>query len=192
MEKGINMELKQLTERITNYLEVENVNEMSKKIFDSILKNDTTFYENFLGLLDVSSEDLVKVGEVLSEDFMQKMFQYYLADRKEKMQDYTPLSLAKFVGMLAGEEKNVIDMCAGSGALTIQKWNLDHDKKFLLYEFDENVIPILIFNMSIRNIECIVCHADALKMEVFKSWKVEKGEKFGIIKECDINEHLNF
>lgn len=186
------MELKQLTENVLNYLEVENINEMSKKIFDSVIKNDYDFYDNFLGLFKIMSEDLVQVSEVLSEDFMQKIFQYYLADRKEKMQDYTPLSLARFVGMLAGQEKNVIDMCAGSGALTIQKWNLDHDKKFLLYEFDENVIPILLFNMAIRNIECIVCHADVLQMEVFKSWKIEKGEKFGIIKECDINEHLNF
>ncbi len=186
------MELKQLTESVLNYLEVENINEISKKIFDIIIKNDYDFYNKFLGLFGVMSEDLVQTSEVLSEDFMQKIFQYYLADRKEKMQDYTPLSLAKFVGMLAGEERNVIDMCAGSGALTIQKWNLDHDKKFLLYEFDENVIPILLFNMAIRNIESIICHADILKMEVFKSWKIEKGEKFGTIKECDINEHLNF
>jgi hypothetical protein len=186
------MELKQLTERVMSYLEVENIDEMSKKIFELVMKNDDIFYEKFLGLFDISSEDLVQVSEVLSEDFMQKIFQYYLADRKEKMQDYTPLTLARFVGMLAGEDKNVIDMCAGSGALTIQKWNLDHDKNFLLYEFDENVIPILIFNMSIRNINAIICHADVLKMEVFKSWKVSRGEKFGIVKECDINEHLNF
>jgi type I restriction enzyme M protein len=130
------MELKQLTERVTNFLEVENINEMSKKIFDFSIKNDSAFYENFLRLFDISSEDLVQTSEVLSEDFMQKIFQYYLADRKEKMQDYTPISLAKLVGPLAGEECNIIDMCAGSGALTIQKWNLDHEKKFLLYEFD--------------------------------------------------------
>lgn len=186
------MELKQLTERVMSYLEVENIDEMSKKIFELVMKNDNIFYENFLKLFDVLVEDLAQVSEVLSEDFMQKIFQYYLADRKEKMQDYTPLTLARFVGILAEEDKNVIDMCAGSGALTIQKWNLDHDKKFLLYEFDENVIPILIFNMSIRNIDAIICHADVLRMEVFKSWKVSRGKKFGIVKECDVNEHINF
>ena len=186
------VELRLLTESVLKYLEIENINEMSKCIMNKIIKNDEEFYCDFLRLITISSEDLAQVSEDLSEDFMQKIFQYYLADRKEKMQDYTPLNLARFVGMLVGDEENVIDMCAGSGALTIQKWNLNHDKKFLLYEFDEKVIPILLFNMAIRNIECIVCHADALKMEVFKSWKVEKGEKFGIIKECDINEHLNF
>ena len=32
------MELKQLTESVLKYLEVENINEMSKKIFDIIIK----------------------------------------------------------------------------------------------------------------------------------------------------------
>lgn len=186
------MELKELTEKVMGFLEVEKIDELSKKIFEVVMKNEQEPYNNFLGLFDILSEDLVQVSEILSEDFMQKIFQYYLADRKEKMQDYTPISLAKLVGALAGEENNVIDMCAGSGALTIQKWNLDHNKRFLLYEFDENVIPILIFNMAIRNIDAIICHADVLQMEVFKSWKVSKGEKFGIVRECDINEHINF
>lgn len=36
------------------------------------------------------------------------------------MQDYTPKSLAVFMGKLAGKSDIVTDMCAGSGALTIQ------------------------------------------------------------------------
>ena len=65
---------------------------------------------------------------------MQKIFQYYLADRKVKMQDYTPVSLAKFVGKLVRTENEhtVYDLCAGSGALTIQKWNLNNELKFFL------------------------------------------------------------
>ena len=35
------------------------------------------------------------VGGDLSVDWMQKIYQYYLADRKEKKQDYTPASLAQ-------------------------------------------------------------------------------------------------
>ena len=41
------------------------------------------------------------VGGDLSVDWMQKIYQYYLADRKEKKQDYTPASLALFMGLLA-------------------------------------------------------------------------------------------
>ena len=51
------------------------------------------------------------------------IFQYYFADRKEKMQDYTPKSLAVAVAELSKteNEKICLDLCAGSGALTIQK-----------------------------------------------------------------------
>ncbi len=117
------------------------------------------------------------INDDLSVDWLQKIFQYYEADRKEKMQDYTPITLAKFVGKLA-KHKDIIDMCAGSGALTIQKWNLDHDCKFILYEFDENVIPYLLFNLTIRNIEAEVFQMDVLSQDVFREYKLIKSEEF--------------
>lgn len=179
---GEALELKELTEKTLDLLKIENINEMSKKLFDVSINNCNDTYENFCDLVEND----------LSIDWLQKIYQYYQADRKEKMQDYTPQSLAKFVALLSGESDNVIDMCAGSGALTIQKWNLNHNQKFLLYEIDKNVIPFLLFNMSVRNIECIVCHADVLQQEVFKTWEVKKGEKFGKVKEVKNETHFNF
>ena len=176
------MELKELTEKTMELLEIEEINEMSKKLFEIVTNNRNSIYEKF--------SDIVK--DDLSVDWMQKIYQYYYADRKEKMQDYTPQSLAKFAALLSGERDNVIDMCAGSGALTIQKWNLDHNKKFILYEFDENVIPFLLFNMALRNIECIVFQADVLKQEVYKTFTMHKGEKFGVIKEDNNGLHIDF
>lgn len=96
------------------------------------------------------------------------------------MQDYTPKSLAKLIAKLS-KHNDVIDMCSGSGALTIQKWNLDKKSKFKLYEFDENVIPYLLFNMCIRNIECEVYHMDVLTQEVFKKYIIKKKDKYGEI-----------
>lgn len=63
---------------------------------------------------------------------MQMIFQYYFADRKEKMQDYTPKSLAGSSCRVikTKDEKICLDLCAGSGALTIQKWNENNDLKF--------------------------------------------------------------
>lgn len=107
------------------------------------------------------------------------IFQYYHADRTEKMQDYTPKSLAVFMGKLAGKSDIVTDMCAGSGALTIQKWNMDKNQKFELYEYDSKVMPFLLFNMAVRNIECKVYHSDVLKQEVFHTYKIARGKKFG-------------
>lgn len=190
------MELSILLKKIMNFLELDNIDDMQNKILEKVLENNDDFYVEILRLFeDLNNnlaQELVQENEILNEDFMQKIFQYYFADREGKKQDYTPKSLSRLVSLLAGEEENVIDMCAGSGSLTIQKWNINHNHKFLLYEFDINVIPILIFNMAIRNIDALVCHADVLQMEVFKSWKISKGERFGIVKECDIDEHINF
>lgn len=167
------MELKELTEKTLALLEIENTEDMSKKLFEIVSTNNIQICEQFANLVEND----------LSVDWLQKIFQYYQADRKEKMQDYTPKSLADFMGLLAGESENVIDMCAGSGALTIQKWNRNHDLKFTLYEFDENVIPFLLFNMMLRNISCTVYHADVLQMDIFKQYQITKGDKYGVFKE---------
>lgn len=168
------MELKELTEKVLRTLKVQNTNEIGNKLLEAVRKNDILVYEYFVDLVEND----------LSIDWLQKIFQYYQADRKEKMQDYTPKSLADFMGLLAGEEsETVIDMCAGSGALTIQKWNRNHDLKFVLYEFDEKVIPFLLFNMAVRNISCTVYHADVLQMDIFKKYQITKGEKYGVFKE---------
>lgn len=173
------MELKELTDKTLEILNVKSTSDMSERLLECVTSNDELIYEKFCEL----------VVNDLSTDWLQKIFQYYQADREEKMQDYTPKTLAEFMGELAGKEANiVIDMCAGSGALTIQKWNRNHDLEFILYEFDTNVIPFLLFNMAIRNINCTVCHADVLQMEVYKTYRIKKGERFGVCEEVN-NEY---
>ena len=44
---------------------------------------------------DVFSAYVEMVGGDLQTDELQKIFQYYYADRKEKMQDFTTKSIAK-------------------------------------------------------------------------------------------------
>lgn len=112
------------------------------------------------------------------------IYQYYQADRKEKMQDYTPKSIAKFMGSLIHEDsEKIIDFCAGSGALTIQKWNMTPDQYFELYEYDEKVMPFLLFNMAVRNIECTVYQADVLLDNIYHIYRISKGNKYGIVRE---------
>lgn len=115
----------------------------------------------------------------LSKDWLQMIYQYYLADREEKKQDYTPACLARFLSLLIGDSVETVDMCAGSGALTIQRWRDHPDMSFELYEIDETVIPFLVFNMVIRNITATVIHADVLQNETYEKYLIEKGEQFG-------------
>ncbi|MCM1057262.1 MAG: N-6 DNA methylase [Firmicutes bacterium] len=168
------MELKALCEKTTELFGIENISELSDKLLSICLENQNEYMEKFAEC----------VGD-LSVDWLQKIFQYYEADRKEKMQDYTPLTLARFVGKLTetDHEKAVYDLCAGSGALTIQKWNLNHNLFFVCYEYDKKVIPLLLFNLAVRNINALIVNGDALQDEVFTRYTVKSGEKYGTVTE---------
>ena len=165
------MELKELVDKSLVLFEIDNINMLKDKLKDIVLNNKINYYKRF--------KELVKD---LSVDWLQKIFQYYEADRKEKMQDYTPKSLAKFVAKLSeNNEDTVLDMCAGSGALTIQKWNENKDLKFICEEFDENVIPFLLFNLAIRNIDAKVIQKDVLENSVSNKYKVIPSQEFGVV-----------
>lgn len=162
------MELKELTEKTLLLFDVDNPEQLGNALMSAC--DDVEKLTAFKDL----------VGGDLTKDWMQMIYQYYLADRDAKKQDYTPSTVAKFMGMLAGRSDRIVDMCAGSGALIIQKWNQSKDARFTAIEFDENVIPFLIFNMVLRNIRCRVFHMDTLKDEPpMHSWDVMKGEEYG-------------
>lgn len=165
------MELKELTEFTQELFRAENKDELRKNIMKACIEND----------IEKLSQFKEKVGD-LKVDYMQKIFQYYYADRKEKMQDYTPKSLALLVSKLIGENDRVIDMCAGSGALTIQDWVNNPDTEYTCYELDENVLPFLIFNLMLRNIKAKVVQKDLLTNEIISKYEIERGEEFGTCK----------
>ncbi len=68
------MELKELTEKTKELFRVENTEDLTEKIFDAVRNNDDDTYEKFCTLV-----------KDLSVDWMQMIWQYYMADRKEKM-----------------------------------------------------------------------------------------------------------
>ena len=164
------MELKELTDKTLDLFGVTSPDQLGHTLLNACSDRDKL--KKFCNMVD---------GD-LSIDWMQKIYQYYLADRKEKKQDYTPVSLAQFMGLLVGDSERIVDMCAGSGALIIQKWNQNQDITFTAMEIDENVIPFLLFNMVLRNIRCRVFQIDVLSGEdAVKAWDVMKGEDFGRI-----------
>ena len=165
------LELKELVDKSLVLFEIDNINMLKDKLKDIVLNNKINYYKRF--------KELVKD---LSVDWLQKIFQYYEADRKEKMQDYTPKSLAKFVAKLSENNSDeVLDMCCGSGALTIQKWNEHKKIKFICEEFDDNVIPFLLFNLAIRNIDAKVIQKDVLENSVSNKYKVIPSQEFGVV-----------
>lgn len=172
------MELKNLTKKTLEIFSSENTDELVSNIMKTVETNDFNVYQKF--------EEMVKD---LSIDWLQKIYQYYLADRKDKKQDYTQKSVAKLMAKLAlqNNDRLIVDMCAGSGALTIQAWNLDNDLEFECLEYDEKVLPILIFNMAIRNIRSTVKHMDVLQDEILNIYTIEPTEKYGKV----VKQHGN-
>lgn len=81
------MELKELCEKIKEIFEISDISELSKKLFDVCMNNRHEYMDQFCNVVSD-----------LSIDWLQMIFQYYEADRKEKKQDYTPLTLARFFG----------------------------------------------------------------------------------------------
>lgn len=163
------LELKELTEKTLELFECNSVEELGNALMLS-LSDEYKLYK-FSRLVE---DDLTK-------DWLQMIFQYYQADRQDKKQDYTPKCLAQFLSRLVGESSESIDMCAGSGALTIQRWLENPDTVFQCYEIDENVIPYLLFNLVVRNITATVKRGDILENEIYETWEITKGERYGKI-----------
>lgn len=167
------MELKELCESTLNLFGIENVSKLGEKLLETVLSNDREKFRQFSDMVDD-----------LTVDWLQKIFQYYEADREQKKQDYTPRSLCKLCSELTETGGNVVyDICAGSGALTIQKWCKNPDKLFICEELDTNVIPYLLFNMALRNMSGYVINRDVLALELYKCYKISSGEHFSTVEE---------
>ena len=168
------------------------------------LKELTGKFQNIFGNLENFKIDLLNnsncekfielVNGDLETDYLQKIWQFYMADREDKKQDFTPKSLGKLISELTKStpEEWVYDMCSGSGALTIQKWCSNKNLKFVCEELDSNLIPFLLFNLKIRNIEGYVINGNVLTGERKAVYKLIKGEKFSEIEFCMFFEYPNF
>lgn len=82
------MELKELVDKTLKIFGINNVRNLAGELMQACVKNDESKFRDFK----------VLVGD-LNIDWLQKIFQYYEADRKEKKQDYTPKSLAALTSL---------------------------------------------------------------------------------------------
>ncbi len=166
------MELSALTKAFQSLIGSDNLPEAVLRTLLSPAKNS------------VLSSYVDMVGGDLQTDELQKIFQYYYADRKEKCQDYTPNSIAKLCAVATETGGSVVyDLCAGSGALTIQKWVQNPNRTFICEELDSRVIPLLLFNMAVRNMDGYVLNRNALTLEFENGYKLSTGSEFSEIEE---------
>lgn len=171
-------ELKTLTQNIKQILGVESASEISKVIMRSMMSDRRTLlFERYIELVE---------GD-LSIDYLQKIYQFWEADRSEKKQDFTPQTVADLAASLTSKPNHYMlyDFCAGSGALTLAHWRRSADIEVLCEELDERVIPLLIFNLSVRNISGYVVNKDVLTGEIFRTYRLTSGEKYSEVRLSD-------
>ena len=129
----------------------------------------------------------------LSIDVFRDKFQDEHADRTAFMQDFTPDCIGEILtGLCAEGIQSAADICAGTGGLAIKIWNKNPRASFTCFELSERVLPILLFNLAVRNMEAAVWHGDVLTREFTRIYRVHDSEitvsdpREAAAPECDV------
>lgn len=166
-------------------LECREASEIPEKLLDILL--DENSREHILQLINEKKDDKVI-------DVFRDMFQEEQSNRKELKQDYTPDGLSILLAELSGNTKNLADVCAGTGSLTVAFLKAHPEVEFVrCEEFSAQPIPFLLANLSLMNIDGEVVHGDSLTQEVFKVYKLKRSKNFSEIQIADIpNNEIRF
>lgn len=127
-------------------------------------------------------EKYVEMQVDLSYDGFTDYFQEEHSNRKAMMQDFTPKELAALVARIAGTNaRSCLDVCSGTGGLTIALHNIAPDCIFFCEELSKRALPLLLFNLAVRNIPAYVTNKDVLSGEIFGVYRIIPGERFGTV-----------
>ena len=176
-EAGI-VELTDIVNKLLDVLKIDDIKDMPDALFDAVINHNTDVYNAYIEAVDGN----------LNTDHLQNIYQYYFANREELGQDFTPESLAKLLSELTKDEEEVIDLCSGSGALTIQAWTANPERRFTCYEIDETTVKFLLFNLAVRNISGRVYHQDLFDDSKLKIYEIKASEKYSEVQNVGNNQ----
>lgn len=99
------------------------------------------------------------------------------SDRDNLKQDFTPQSLAYFLAGISvtDKERKILDICAGSGALTYQASLLNPSAEYTCIEYDEKMIYALIIMFKLLKLTGFVIRFDVLKREFKQAYSIKNG-----------------
>lgn len=155
---------------INNIIGITESYQLPERLLDVLLDDPVGVFDKFLSL-----------GESLDHDWFTEYFEEEHANKSKMAQDFTPQEVCDLLAHIIGNADRIADVCAGTGGLTIGMWRNNQDAKFVCYEFSSRAIPLLLFNLAIRNIEAYVCRCDLLTGEEFEYFKVQKGDRFATV-----------
>lgn len=168
------MELLEFKNKLFGILKITEVEQLENALLTAVLSHDVDIFKKYEKITDTS------------KDWLQALWQYYKADRVEKKQDYTPQFICNLVTALAGDCKTINDYCAGSGALCCQIAKHKSLEHINAVELDKRVIPILLFNLCLKNVNASVCNADVLTGEIYPpAYELKGTEDYSICQQVD-------
>lgn len=126
----------------------------------------------------------LREGVDLHYDFFRDFFEEQSSNRKDLMQDYTPDCICQIIEGIIPQTDTVLDICSGTGSLSLRGF-YRHGYKIYCEEFSTAVLPILLFNLSIRGVEGIVKHKDVITQKVFHVYQLTKNGEFSDIEEIE-------
>ena len=171
------MELKELAANVMKIFSAREIADIPQRIMTIIMSQERDgIFKRYIEL----------VGD-LNTDYLQRIHQFWNSDREDKKQDFTPASIADLAAALTTKEipYTLYDICAGSGALTIAHWRMMPNIDVLCEELDGRVIPLLLFNLSIRNIAGHVVNKNVLTGETYKAYTLTRGERYSTVEESE-------
>ena len=123
----------------------------------------------------------MELGESLEHDWFTEYFEEEHANKSKMAQDFTPSEVCDLLAHVVGRADSVADVCAGTGGLTIGMWRHNPTAKYICYEYSSRAIPLLLFNLAIRNIDGMVCRCDLLTGGEYEYYRIEPAEEFSSV-----------
>ena len=139
---------------------------------------DDTRRDALLALVADATEDM-------AHDGLTDYFQNEHGDRDSLKQDFTPQAVCDLVAGMAGSAGRYIDVCAGTGGLTISLWASNKSAHFRCEEFSARTIPALLMNAAMRNMSAEIVRRDVLTGETFESYVLTPTDVFSRVERVD-------
>lgn len=116
----------------------------------------------------------------INNDCLRDYFQENNANRNNLKQDYTPDCLCRLISEIVPKTEKIIDICSGTGALTI---GMNRKIIYQCEELSQMSIPILLFNLVLRGINATVFQKDVLLNKTEKAYRIinDGDSEFGTI-----------
>lgn len=122
--------------------------------------------------------ELIRMNDYdMSYDWFQALYENELSERKQKKQDFTPVSIGVLCSKLTEQSGSIHEPTAGNGTMIIADWwqrchnkipweHFPSQNMVTCWELSARSIPILLLNLSIRGIMGYVYYGDVLEKSI--------------------------